>query len=350
MPARGASKLVDASLIVGDSAEMAAVVEQVREAAATDAPVLIEGEPGTGRELVARTIHYAGPRRGADFVALKATTIPRRLLSHELFGARSQTLRRADGGTLLVKDVEALPPGPQRSLARVLKKRARDAGPSGDGLDVRVIGASDGDLHESVAASFFDRELYERLATHIHIPPLRRRTGDLPELARRFVAQAAEELGRAGPRITDAALEQMAKYPWPGNVAELKDVARRLVLAARGDAPGASRRRAIDAELVEGVLPRVAERVPLEDISFEDVVRVKLAGFLRRVEGYPIENLYDEVIARVERPLLALAMERAQGNQLRAAEILGLNRNTLRKKLALHALAGPASGKRRTKN
>src|SRR6185503_6662439 len=205
MAARAASKLLRESLIVGDSAEMAEVVDQIEEAAANESPVLIEGEPGTGRELVARTIHYGGSRRGGDFVALKATTIPKRLLEGELFGARSGTLRRASGGTLLVKDVDALPPGPQRGLARVLKR---------DHVDVRVMGASDGDLSESVAAAFFDKELYERLVTRIKIPPLRRRLEDLPKLARRFLGQAGEELGHARPRITDAALEQMARYPW----------------------------------------------------------------------------------------------------------------------------------------
>jgi two-component system nitrogen regulation response regulator GlnG len=329
---KGAATRLRESLIVGDSPEMAQVVELVEKAAGDDAPVLIEGEPGSGRELVARTIHYAGSRRGGDFVALKATTIPKRLLEGELFGSRSGTLRRATGGTLLVKDVDALPPGPQRGLARVMKR-------AGDHPDVRVMGASDGDLSESVAAAFFDRELYERLVTRIKIPPLRRRLEDLPRLARKFLTAAGEELGRARPRITDGALEQLGRYPWPGNVAELKDVTRRLVLAMKGQ----GKRGPIDGATVKSVLPKVAERIPVEDMSFEEVVRSKLSGFLRRVDGYPVENLYDEVIALVERPLLLLVLEHAKGNQLRAAEILGLNRNTLRKKLATHALAGGSS-------
>src|SRR5215510_5146795 len=139
--------LLRESLIVGDSPEMAAVVEQVEAAAQTDAAVLIEGEPGTGRELLARTIHYAGPRRGADFVSVKATTIPRNLLDGELFGPRAGMLRRANGGTLLLKDVDALPAGSQRGLAKVLRRRERDDA-SGEHFDVRIIGASDGDLGE----------------------------------------------------------------------------------------------------------------------------------------------------------------------------------------------------------
>jgi len=329
-------KILRASLIVGESPEMAAVLEQVEQAAETDTAVLIEGEPGTGRELVARTIHYAGPRRGADFVSVKATTIPRELLEGELFGPRAVTLRRANGGTLLLKDLDALPRGPQRGLAKVLRRRDRED--TGELFDVRVIGASDGDLGEAVASSSFDRELYDRLVTRIRIPPLRKRIADLPKLARRFLAQAGEELGQSRPALHDAALERMAKYPWPGNVAELKDVARRLVLGWKG------KRGPIDAPTVEAVLPKVEERIPIEDMSFEELVKSKLKGFLRKVGGYPIDNLYDEVIARVERPLLALVMEQAKGNQLRAAEILGLNRNTLRKKLAQHSLAG-APGK-----
>ncbi len=312
---------------------MAEVLEKIEEAAATEAPVLIEGEPGTGRELVARTIHYGGARRDADFVAVKATTIPRGVLDGELFGARSSTLRRASGGTLLVQDVDALPRVSQRKLARAIAAPER-AGGLGK-VDVRVIGASDGDLHESVAAHVFDRDLYDRLVARIKLPPLRRRLADLPDLARGFLEQAGKELGRARPRITDAALERMAKYPWPGNVAELKDVCRRLVLAISRK----GRRPQIDVGAVEAILPKVAERIPLEDMSFEEVVRGKLKTFLRRVDGYAVDNLYDEVIGRVERPLLALVMEHAQGSQLRAAEILGLNRNTLRKKLALHAAA-----------
>jgi two-component system nitrogen regulation response regulator GlnG len=326
--ARSARKLLRDSLIVGDSAEMAEVVDQIIEAAESDSAVLIEGEPGSGRELIARTIHYAGPRRGAGFVAVKAATIPRELVEGELFGTRSGTLRRANGGTLLVKDVDALPPGPQRGLAKVLRKKDE----SGEHFDVRFIGASDGDVGEAVAAHFFDRELYDRLVTRIRVPPLRKRLADLPKLARRFLTLAGEELGRGRPAIAEAALERMARYPWPGNVAELKDVARRLVLAWK-------RKEPIDAPTVDGVLPKVAERIPLEDMSFEELVRSKLRGFLRRVDGYPVENLYDDVITRVERPLLALVMDHAQGNQLRAAEILGLNRNTLRKKLAQHELA-----------
>ena len=328
MTSRATRKLVRESLLFCDSAEMADVATRIEAAAECDSPVLIEGETGSGRELVARTIHYAGPRRG-DFISVKATNIPRARLEEELISTR--TLRRAHGGTLLVKDLDTLPRGPQKSLAKVLSRRRRERDDTGEALDVRVIGATDGDLEQSVVAEYFDRELYERLgAGKIRIPPLRRRLDDLPRLVKHFLSQIGEEVGRSRVNVTDRALDRLAKYPWPGNVAELKDVARRLILRLK--------RGPVDSADVEAVLPQVGERIPVEDMAFEEMVRAKLRGFLQRVDGYPVENLYDDVVSRVERPLLALVMEHAGGNQLRAAQMLGLNRNTLRKKLAQHGL------------
>jgi two-component system nitrogen regulation response regulator GlnG len=318
---------------------MGDVVNQVEEVAEDDVPVLIEGEPGSGRELVARTIHYAGPRRNAGFVAVKAANIPRALVEGELFGPQKGSLRRASGGTLLLKDVDTLPKGPQRGLAKVLRKRVTSREESGEHLDVRFIGATDGDLVQSVEADYFDRELYDRLgARRIKIPPLRRRADDIPRLVRHFLSQIGEELGRR-IAVTDRALTRLARYPWPGNVAELKDVLKRIAVKAK--------RGPIDAPEVEAVLTPLAERIPAEEMAFEEIVRNKLAGFLRRVDGYPVENLYDDVIARVEKPLLALVLEHTSGNQLKAAEILGLNRNTLRKKLADHKILGGDERRRR---
>jgi two-component system, NtrC family, nitrogen regulation response regulator GlnG len=328
------------SLIVGDSHEMADVIERIEEAAHSDAPVLIEGEAGTGRELVARAIHYGGPRRAGGFVSVKAASIPSSLVADELFGPRSGSLRRASGGTLLLKGVEALPSGPQRGLAKVLKTkrtpsspedrphRDRDE-PSGESVDVRVIGASDGALDQAVNAHFFDKELYDRLgARRIKIPPLRRRLADFPKLVRHFLSQTGAEVGRPKLVISEKAMDRLVRYSWPGNVAELKDTMRRLIV-------GHGRGNTIDLAEVEATLPTVAT---VEEMALEDIVRAKLKGFLSRVGTYDLSDLYGEVISHVERPLLALVMEHAGQNQLKAAKILGMNRNTLRKKLAEHAL------------
>jgi two-component system nitrogen regulation response regulator GlnG len=130
--------------------------------------------------------------------------------------------------------------------------------------------------------------------------------------------------------LSSRAYERLVSYPWPGNVAELKGIARRLVYRAK--------RSRIEAGDVDAVLPAVAERVPLEQMSLEEMVRSKLAAFLRRVDGYPLSGLYDDVIARVEKPMLELVMKATGGNQLKAAELLGVNRNTLRRKLTEHGL------------
>jgi two-component system nitrogen regulation response regulator GlnG len=170
---------------------------------------------------------------------------------------------------------------------------------------------------------------------------LRRRPEDVAPLASRFVREAGEEMGRGRLHLAVRALDRLTTYAWPGNVAELKDVVVRAAFRAR--------RSAIELGDVEAELPRVEDRVPLEQLSFEEMVRAKIRGLLERMEGYPIEDLYDEVIARVERPLIELVMARADGNQVRAAKMLGLNRNTLRKKIAERGLpaGAPPEGKRK---
>jgi two-component system nitrogen regulation response regulator GlnG len=168
----------------------------------------------------------------------------------------------------------------------------------------------------------------------IDVPALRERVADIPTLFDRWVRHYGDEVGRDKMNVSTRAHARLVKYPWPGNVAELKAIARRLVVRATG--------AKIEAGDVDGVLPKVAERVPLEEMAFEDMVKAKLAGFLRRMDGYPVHDLYDKVVQRVERPLIELVLQYTGGNQLRAAEILGLNRNTLRKKLAELALEGGA--------
>src|SRR5262249_53575628 len=179
----------------------------------------------------------------------------------------------------------------------------------------------------AVDASIVSPEFYQLFADRrIEVPPLRDRADDLPELIERWIKHYSAEVGRSKPTVSSRAIARLTAYPWPGNVAELKATARRLVVrVARGR---------IEAGDVDEVLPVVAERVPLEDLAFEDMVKAKLAGLLARIDGYPVHDLYEKVLARVERPLFDLVLAHTGGNQVKAAEILGLNRNTLRKKLA----------------
>ncbi len=345
--------------LVADSPAMKAVVEAVERHAASDRPVLICGEHGTGRELVARVLHLAGPRRDARFVSVRPTLdgpdVPaaeRRPGVGDAAGdgddhdgdvRARRALRAAAGGTLLIKDVVDLPAASQRTLRKAIRPRgerpdarteprpdARDRRrpeSTGEVFDVRVVGSADLDLDAAVSARILSPELYEQMAgQRIDVPPLRERVADIPTLFERWVRHYAEEIGRGKLTVSTRAHARLVKYPWPGNCAELKATARRLVVKAT-----ASR---IESGDVDEVLPKVAERVPLEDLAFEDMIKAKLAGFMQRMDGYPLHDLYDKVVQRVERPLFELVLQHTGGNQLKAAEILGLNRNTLRKKLA----------------
>ena len=311
---------------------MRAVADQVEAAAAHDEPVLLLGEPGTGRELIARLIHLGSKRRAHELVTVRPGAAPKAIFVDEIEGSSDGALRRAAGGTLLVKDVCDLSRPAQRKLARVLRVPAPPAA-AGPVHDVRVLATCDPGLDRAAAAEIFHRGLFERLAgCVIRVPALRERGPDIVPLASQLIRQYAREIGRARMSISTRAYDRLVAYPWPGNVGELKGIARRLVVNVR-----TSRIQAAD---VDAVLPLLAERVPIEQMSLEEMVRCKLAAFLRRFDGYPVVGVHEDVLARVEKPLLDLVMEHTGGNQVKAAEILGLNRNTLRRKLTEHGLAG----------
>ena len=311
--------------LVAESKAMRAVAQQVEAYADGDAPVLICGEHGTGRELVARVLHQRGPRGGGRFVAVRPTfegsDVPCGAGDDACERAR-RALKAAAGGTLLVKDVSDLSAPSQRTLKRAICDRKEP-----EANDVHVVATADIDVDHAVDAQIVSRDFYDLFAARrIEVPPLRDRTEDLPTLFERWVKHYSAEVGRTKPSVSSRAHERLALYPWPGNVAELKSIARRLLVRV-------SRSR-IEAGDVDEVLPVVAARVPLEDLAFEEMVKAKLAGLLARIDGYPVHDLYEKVLARVERPLFDLVLAHTGGNQLKAAEILGLNRNTLRKKLA----------------
>jgi two-component system nitrogen regulation response regulator GlnG len=311
--------------LVAESKAMRAVAAQVAEYADGDAPVLICGEHGTGRELVARVLHHRGPRTKGRFVAVRPTfegsDIPG-LAGDDACERAKRALRAAAGGTLLVKDVSDLSAPSQKTLKRAIRDRVTP-----DGHDVQVVATADIDVDRAVEAKIVSKDFYDLFAARrIEVPPLRDRVEDLPTLFERWIKHYSAEVGRTKPSVSTRAHERLSVYPWPGNVAELKSIARRLLVRVS--------RSKIEAGDVDEVLPVVATRVPLEDLAFEEMVKAKLAGLLARIDGYPVHDLYEKVLARVERPLFDLVLAHTGGNQLKAAEILGLNRNTLRKKLA----------------
>lgn len=310
----------------GNSALAKQLRDRVREVADGDTPILIEGERGTGREWVARLLHALGPRKSARFVRSDpaAAHLPFDPQINETAQAVDGDLARANGGTLLVKEVAHVGRGPQKRLVRALRRGPQRREPSGEVHDVRLIAATCVDLERAVADELFDAELFESLRiTRIVLPPLRQRADDVPVLVDHFARIEARELGVDRPSFSPRAMEKLGAYSWPGNVAELHSAVRRLCMRCR--------RGTIDVADVEAILPPVVERVPAEQLSFEEMVRAKIHALLMRMEGYPLEDLYEEVISRVERPLIELVLERTGNNRVRAAEMLGVNRNTLRK-------------------
>lgn len=314
-------------LLVAESAVMRTVVEQVEEAAASDEPVLIQGEVGTGRELVARVIHLGGARRDAPFVPIEAGAAPAELFADLDGGVTDAEFARARGGTLLIKDLCELSRRAQRRLHAYLRDRPAEQAAA----EPRICATGDLDLEAAADAGVLNRALYDTLSARvIRVPALRERVDDIPSLAGAVIKYYARELGRGRINVSSRAYERLASYPWPGNVAELKIICRRLAIRARGGQ--------ISASDVDRAIPIIAERVPLETLPFEDLVRSKLSSFLRRLDGHAITDLYEQVFRRVEKPLFDLVLEHTGGNQVRAAEILGLNRNTLRRKLSEHGL------------
>lgn len=339
------SSLRPSDFMVAESPAMRRVAESVERYASGEGPVLICGEHGTGRELVARVLHQRGARRAARFIAVRPTfegaDLPADVPTAEGQCARARrALHAARGGTLLVKDVCDLSALSQRTLRKAITchggRRVDDAA---EAFDVRLVLTADLDLEHAVQAKVVSEELYREIAPQrIDVPPLRERVDDLPKLFERWLGHYAEEVQRGPVSVSSRALDRLATYPWPGNVAELKSVARRLALRV----PKAR----VEAGDVDEVLPVVAERVPLEDLSLEDLVKAKLKGLMARLDGYPVDDLYDKVLARVERPLFDVVMAHTGGNQVKAAEMLGLNRNTLRKKLQERGLAAATRGRK----
>jgi len=319
--------------LVGNSSALLEIFKAIGRLAARDISVLITGESGTGKELVAQAIHAAGPRAERPFVAVNTAAIPRDLMESELFGhelgaftgavaARTGHFREASGGTLFLDEIGDMSMDLQAKLLRVLQDR--EVTPIGGSapqlVDVRIIAATHCDLDAAVGAGTFREDLLYRLrVVPLHIPPLRERREDIPVLAEHFVDRYGRELAETHCVLADAALERLLHHDWPGNVRELENAVKRaLVLSSSGVlAPD-------DFAFLEGGAASDS------DANLAALVRSEVT---RRLEAGE-EDVYRRVIERVERPLLEAVLARTEGNQIRAAALLGINRNTLRKKIA----------------
>ena len=329
--------------LIGRSPAMQDVYRTLARLMATDLTVTISGESGTGKELVARALHDYGKRRSGPFVAVNMAAIPRELIESELFGhekgaftgATTRSMGRfeqADGGTLFLDEIGDMPPEAQTRLLRVLQQGEYTTvgGRTPIRTDVRIIAATNRDLRQLIHQGLFREDLFYRLnVVPIRLPPLRERSDDVPDLVRHFINRAIEE--GLPPKVIDQdAMTRLMRYRWPGNVRELENLVRRLAALYAEEVIGPA---VIEAELsVSASEPSSTESPSSESIGA--AVEWHLQRYFdAHLHDLPPHGLYDRVLREVERPLIELCLSATRGNQLRAADLLGMNRNTLRKKI-----------------
>jgi two-component system, NtrC family, nitrogen regulation response regulator GlnG len=335
--------LEDQLPLIGRSPAMQDIYRVIARLMGTDLTVMIVGESGTGKELVARALHNYGKRRNAPFVAINMAAIPRELIESELFGhergaftgatARSMgRFEQAQGGTLFLDEIGDMPLEAQTRLLRVLQEGEFTAvgGRIPIRADVRVIAATHHDLRNLIRQGLFREDLFYRLnVAPIRLPPLRERAGDIPALVRHFVALAVRE-GLPPKRLDDEAMERLRAYRWPGNVRELENLIRRLAALYSQEVIGLP---VVESEL--GEAPEITESAhSAAGEGLSGAVEHHIRSYFAAHKGnLPAAGLYDRVLREVERPLIVLTLGATRGNQIKAAHLLGLNRNTLRKKI-----------------
>jgi len=316
--------------MVGESAAIGQLREQVAMAAPTNGRVLIYGENGTGKELVARGIHTQSRRRSGQFVEVNCAAIPEELIESELFGHvrgaftgavadRRGKFEDADGGTIFLDEIGDMSLKTQAKVLRVLQEQTMEpvGGTNRIRVDARVVAATNKDLQAEIKAGQFREDLFFRLnVIPIFVPPLRERQEDIPLLADHFMAEFAQEYGRRIKRLDAGAVRTLQRYAWPGNVRELRNVIERLMITVPGDA------------------------ITTSDLSFLDVPLVATAagaavGSLERLTLHEARDQF-------ERDLILKTLAQQQGNMSRTAEVLGVERSNLYRKMKTFGIA-PAS-------
>lgn len=335
--------------LLGESPLMQKVYKTIGKVAHSDVTVLIQGESGTGKELIAKAIHHNSERVDMPFVAVNAAAIPRDLLESELFGhekgaftgaieTKPGKFELAQGGTLFLDEIGDMGPDLQMKLLRALQEREIDrvGGKNPIPIDVRVIAATNKNLSSAVREGSFREDLYYRLnVVNIKLPPLRKRKEDIPLLAACFLDRFSEELGRDRHYITDDGMQLLVNYSWPGNVRELENSIRRMVVLAASptilpaDFPSNIRE-------AEG-----ADTTSFANMTLDEIMRIKLGPVIDAVDAENTTEIYSMVLTQVERPLLRLVLEKCRWNQIKAARVLGINRNTLKKKIDLLSIRKP---------
>src|SRR5271154_1063411 len=344
--------------LVGRSTAMQEIYRVLARLMQTDLAVMTTGESGTGKELVARALHDYGKRKTGPFVAINMAAIPRDLIESELFGhekgaftgANARSVGRfeqAEGGTLFLHEIGDMPMEAQTRLLRVLQQGEYTTvgGRTPIKTNVRIVAATNKELRYSIQQGLFREDLFFRLnVVPLRLPPLRERTEDIPDLVRHFFQRGVAE-GLSAKSLDHAALDRLKRYPWPGNIRELENLARRLAALYPQEVVTES---LIEAELsfaapMQSLGPSISNGAELAGVSrdHETANEQFFSGLERHVnelfrsfgDSLPPVGLYHRLLRELEAPLLAATLSATRGNQIKAAEVLGLNRNTLRKKI-----------------
>ena len=319
--------------LIGRSAPMQDVYRTIARLVGADLTVLILGESGSGKELVARALHDMGRRRDGRFVVINLGATPRERVETELFGKGGEgdvgKLVEADGGTLFLDEIGDMPLDAQTRLLRIIDGSETTINPKTNRRpNVRIIAATNRDLRALIQQGLFREDLFFRLnVAPVRLPPLRDRTEDIPDLARAFLLRANRE-GLPAKTIDQSAIERLKAHDWPGNVRELENLIRRMCALYAEETLTA---RIVERELQDHSASRPSDEGPVTLAHL--VERHLISYFADQPDSLPPPGLYDRVLEEVEAPLIRLTLAATRGNQVRAAEILGLNRNTLRKKI-----------------
>ena len=317
--------------MIGKSPKMLKVFKDIGKVAAKDITVLITGESGTGKELVAKAIHYNSSRSLDPFVAINSASIPKDLLESELFGYKRGAftgaikdkkgkIETANNGTLFLDEISEIDPDLQAKLLRFLQEREFSPLGSNETIkaDVRIIGASNKDLATAVQGGQFREDLYYRFnVVQIKLPPLRERKEDIPLLAKNFLRETTVKLETGEKELSRDAKALLLKYDWPGNVRELENVIKRACVLSNGT-------------IIENKDLLIEED---NSYSLKDFLEEKLKHYLKDLTNIGNCNLYNTVLSEAEKALISIVLKETNGNQLKTAKVLGINRNTLRSKI-----------------
>ncbi len=332
--------------LIGRSPAMQEIYRVVARLVGVDLTVTITGESGTGKELIARALHDYGARRNGPFVAINMAAIPKDLIEAELFGhergaftGASQRMagrfEQAEGGTLFLDEIGDMPMEAQTRLLRVLQEGeyTRVGGRQPLRANVRIVAATHRDLRLAIRQGLFREDLFYRLnVVPLRVPPLRHRREDIAELVAHFLAVARRE-GLGAKTIDSEAMRRLRAYSWPGNVRELENLIRRVAALYPQDTVGID---IVEAELAE-IAEEASDELPARTERAESLAEAVDIHLRRHFpldgDSLPEAGLYERIVREVERPLIQHCLAATNGNQIRSAEILGLNRNTLRKKI-----------------